>query len=174
MFPSVVSAGTVFTPGSPGSETAETIGVATLMILLTILFTACYYSGPIIDKRPLIMYRRSLTRRAINILLSLLFVYTIASVTILLICVYFCVPGESFVEGDVSKVASTSDGPVVVFDDGKSVLAAGYIDELKDLAGLRVKFSCDSKGAKADSFESINRCEYDKIVSGPGSKHNSN
>jgi hypothetical protein len=82
--------------------------------------------------------------------------------------------GGPSVEGVVSKVASTSDGPVVVFDDGKSVSAAGDMDELKDLTGLRVRFSCYSNWTKTDGFDSINWCEYDKIVSGPSSKHNSN
>ena len=160
----MVPVGTVFTPGQPGNATANVmVYVCAIVALLFIVLTY-------------VVRDRGITRSSKGYGFAFIVCSSLAFMSIVSTFYYMTVSssGGPSVEGVVSKVASTPDGPVVVFDDGKSVSAAGYMDELKDLTGLRVRFSCDSKGMKDDSFDSINQCEYDKIVSDPGSKHNSN
>ena len=160
----MVPVGTVFTPEQPGSATANVMMYVCLIVAL--IFTVLTY----------VVHDRGITRSGMIHRFATIACASLAFVSAVSMFRYMSVSssGGPSVEGVVSKVASTSDGPVVVFDDGKSVLAAGYMDELKDLTGLRVRFSCDSNGAKTGGFESINRCEYDKIVSGHDSKRNSN
>ncbi len=160
----MVPVGTVFTPGQPGNAAANVMSFVCLIAALIFTVLTC------------VIHSRGITRSAIIHKFATIVCVSLAFVSFVSMCCYIAVSssGESSVEGVVSKVASTRDGPVVVFDDGKSVSAAGYMDELKDLTGLRVRFSCDSNGTKTDGFDSINRCEYDKIVSGSNSKHNSN
>ena len=160
----MVPVGTVFTPEQPGNATANVmVYVCAIVALLFIVLTY-------------VVRDMGITRSSKVYGFAFIVCSSLAFMSIVSTFYYMSVSssGGPSVEGVVSKVASTPDGPVVVFDDGKSVSASGGIDELKDLTGLRVRFSCDSKGTKTDGFESINRCEYDKIISGPGSKHNSN
>lgn len=95
-------------------------------------------------------------------------------------------PGESTVEGTVVKVMDVgSDGAELLFDDGKSVRMYNSGNDLKDVQGLRVRLTCDTNKNTNDSFDDINKCEYEKVVSIPSStpsgssgevqqKHNSN
>ena len=152
----MVPVGTVFTPDQPGNATSDVM--VFVWAIITVFFIMLAY----------VAQKRSVTQSLLCLAIALGFaVLTGHYITV-------SSSGGPSVEGVVSRVASTPDGPVVVFDDGKSVLASGHIDELKDLADLRVRFSCDSKGTKADNFDSISWCEYDKIVSGPSSRRNSN
>lgn len=160
----MVPAGTVFTPGQPGNATANIMIYVCLIVTIFFIVLTCVTQNRGITRSGRIHRFATIVCASLAFLSAFsMFCYMAASSS-----------GGPSVEGVVSKVASTSDGPVVVFDDGKSVSAAVDMDELKDLTGLRVRFSCYSNWTKADGFESINRCEYDKIVSGPGSKHNSN
>ena len=165
----MIPIGTVFTAEQPGNTTANImVFVCTIVAVFFIVLTY------------MVVRDRSINRRIIRSSKVSGFAFIVcSSIAFMSIVSTFCYAavsssGGPSVEGVVSKVASTPDGPVVVFDDGKSVSAAGYIDELKDLTGLRVRFSCYSNWTKSDGFESINRCEYDKIVSDSSSKHNSN
>lgn len=160
----MIPVGTVFTPEQPGNATANTMSF--MCMIVAVIFTVLTY----------VVHDRGTTRSGRIHRFATIVCASLAFVSAVSMFCYIAVSssGGPSVEGVVSKVASTPDGPVVVFDDGKSVSAAGYIDELKDLTGLRVRFSCDRNGVKTDGFESINRCEYDKIVSGSSSKHNSN
>lgn len=160
----MVPVGTVFTPGQPGNATANVMMYVCLIVTVFFIVLTC------------VVQNRGITRSGRIHRFATIVCASLAFLSAFSMCCYIAVSssGGPSVEGVVSKVASTRDGPVVVFDDGKSVSAAGYMDELKDLTGLRVRFSCDSNGTKTDGFESINRCEYDKIVSGSNSKHNSN
>lgn len=160
----MIPVGTVFTPEQAGNATANMMSFVCMTV--AVIFIVLTY----------VVHDRGITRSGRIHRFATIACASLAFVSAVSMFCYITVSssGGPSVEGVVSKVASTSDGPVVVFDDGKSVSASGYMDELKDLTGLRVRFSCYSNWTKTDGFESIDRCEYDKIVSGPGSKHNSN
>jgi len=170
MFPSVVSAGTVFTPGNGvGSVVCYWLSMVGVFVGVVLAFLAFFL---------FIVGNHTEQPEERKVLFKGFRVFLIAAIACYMASAVFdqySLPSNSTVEGTVVKVMDTgSDGAELLFDDGKSVSAAGDMDELKDLTGLRVRFSCYSNWTKTDGFDSINWCEYDKIVSGPSSKHNSN
>lgn len=175
MFSLVVPVSTVFTPGDGAGSVVSywaMVVVATLGFIFALIAVLILIVGYKIE----------------DPLMAFLAVFVAADFCFSGASVFYrqSFPGESTVEGTVVRVMDTgSDGPELLFDDGKSVRMYNLVNDLKDIQGLRVRLSCDSNKRTNDSFDDIHKCEYEKVVSIPSSapsdssggvqqKHNSN
>lgn len=163
MFSSVVSAGTVFTPGdgvgSVVSYWGTMAGVTLGAILATIAFLM-FMVAVDIDQ-----YEE---RMKVGKFCFLFFIAAMLCFMVSAVCYRASLPGESMVEGTVVRVMDTgSDGAELLFDDGKSVSMYKSANELKDIQGLRVRLSCDSSKSTNDGFDDINKCKYKGVISIP-------
>lgn len=165
MFPSVVSAGTVFTPGDGAGSVVSywaMVVVATLGFIFALIAVLILIAGHKIED----------PKENTVALMAFLAVFVAADFCFSGAAVFYrqSFPGDSTVEGTVVKVMDVgSDGAELLFDDGKSVRMYNSGNDLKDVQGLRVRLSCDSNKNTNDSFDDINKCEYEKVVSIPSS-----
>lgn len=181
MFPSVVSAGTVFTPGDGAGSVVSywaMVVVATLGFVFALIAVLILIAGHKIED----------PKENVVALMAFFVVFVAADFCFSGASVFYgqSFPGESTVEGSVVRVMdASSDSAELLFDDGKSVRMYNSVNDLKDIQGLRVRLSCDSNKNTNDSFDDIHKCEYEKVVSIPSSapsdssrtsqqKHNSN
>lgn len=165
MFSSVVSAGTVFTPGDGAGSVVSywaMVVVATLGFVFALIAVLILIAGHKIED----------PKENMVALMAFLAVFVAADFCFLGASVFYrqSFPGESTVEGTVVKVMDVgSDGAELLFDDGKSVRMYNSGNDLKDVKGLRVRLTCDTNKNTNDSFDDINKCEYEKVVSIPSS-----
>lgn len=181
MFPSVVSAGTVFTPGDGAGSVVSywaMVVVATLCFIFALIAVLILIAGHKIED----------PKENTVALMAFLAVFVAAVFCFSGAAAFYrqSFPGDSTVEGTVVKVMDVgSDGAELLFDDGKSVRMYNSGNDLKDVQGLRVRLSCDSNKNTNDSFDDIHKCEYKSVTAIPSpatsgssggvqQKHNSN
>ena len=181
MFSLVVPVSTVFTPGDGAGSVVSywaMVVVATLGFIFALIAVLILIVG----------YKIEDPKENMVALMAFLAVFVAADFCFSGASVFYrqSFPGESTVEGTVVRVMDTgSDGPELLFDDGKSVRMYNLVNDLKDIQGLRVRPWSDSNKRTNDSFDDIHKCEYEKVVSIPSSapsdssggvqqKHNSN
>lgn len=181
MFPSAVSAGTVFTPGDGAGSVVSywaMVVVATLGFIFALIAVLILIVGHKIED----------PKENVVTLMAFLAVFVAADFCFCGATVFYrqSFPGESTVEGTVVRVMDVGfDGAELLFDDGKSVRMYNSGNDLKDVQGLRVRLSCDSNKSTNDSFDDINKCEYKSVTAIPSpatsgssggvqQKHNSN
>ena len=181
MFSSVVSAGTVFTPGDGAGSVVSywaMVVVATLGFVFALIAVLILIAGHKIED----------PKENRVALMTFFAVFVAADFCFCGATVFYrqSFPGESTVEGTVVKVMDVGfDGAELLFDDGKSVRMYNSGNDLKDVQGLRVRLSCDSNKSTNDSFDDIHKCEYKSVTAIPSpatsgssggvqQKHNSN
>ena len=163
MFPSAVSAGTVFTPGNGvGSVVCYWLSMVGVFVGVVLAFLAFFL---------FIVGNHTEQPEERKVLFKGFRVFLIAAIACYMASAVFdqySLPSNSTVEGTVVKVMDTgSDGAELLFDDGKSVRMYKPVSELKVLQGIRVHLSCNSQKVTNDSFDDISECEYGGIIAVP-------
>ena len=114
MFPSVVSAGTVFTPGDGAGSVVSYWGTMTGVTLGAILATIAFLTFMVA-----IDIEQYEERMKVGKFCFFFFIATMLCFMVSAVCYRHSLPGDSTVEGTVVRVMGTgSDGAELLFDDG--------------------------------------------------------
>lgn len=163
MFPSVVSAGTVFTPGDGAGSVVSYWGTMTGVTLGAILATIAFLTFMVA-----IDIEQYEERMKVGKFCFFFFIATMLCFMVSAVCYRHSLPGDSTVEGTVVRVMGTgSDGAELLFDDGLSVSMYKSANELKGIQGLRVRLSCGSNKSTNDSLDDISKCKYEGVIAIP-------
>ena len=163
MFSSVVSAGTVFTPGDGTGSVVFYWGTMAGVTLGSILATIAFLMFMVAVDIEQYEERMKVGKFCFIFFIAAMLCFMVSSV-----CYRHSLPGESTVEGTVVRVMDTgSDGAELLFDDGLSVSMYKSANKLKDIQGLRVRLSCDSNKSTNDSIDDIYKCKYKGVIATP-------